>query len=236
MKLNNRNFKPLWGAAFATMVLSQPVQALDNDLTVYLWGTGITGTATINQQTIPFEADFDEIIDNLDMGFMAHYEGMGDQWGVGLDFAYVDLSNTNDADVKGTLKSNLSEAFAIYRASSAIDLLGGARFTDMDMTISAPGAGKAEGDRSLTDFFVGARFSMPFSDTWRGALRADVGAGDSDLVWNINAILDWQVSKSVAMRAGYRWLDYELDKDDAQLDNSLDLSLDGPFLGIGFQW
>lgn len=217
-----------------------PSFALDNDLTLYVWGPSISGTATLNELTLPqspVDVDFEDVIDDIKMGFMMHYEGMGEQWGGGFDFAYVDLGNTNDAGISADIKSTISEAFAIYRVNEVFDLLGGVRFTGMDMSVTGPGGiGDAEGDRSLTDFYVGGRVAVPFSDKWRGALRADVGTGDSDLVWNVTALLDWQVSKSVALRGGYRWIDYDIEKDGDVVDAGLDLSLDGAFLGIGFQW
>ncbi len=48
--------------------------------------------------------------------------------------------------------------------------------------------------------------------------------------------IDWHVSNSIALRGGYRWLDYDLDKDDASVEEKLDISMSGPFLGVGFQW
>lgn len=239
MKIKKIDLKNLIACAVVPLAFAQPSQALDNDLTLYLWGAGVSGGATINQQSIPsqpVEMDFDNLIDNLEMGFQMHYEGTGDRWGGGFDFTGVEFSNTNDAGVKAEIKSTLTEAFVIYQASEIFNLLGGVRFTGVDMTMSVPGFSKAEGDRSLTDFYVGGRVAVPFSDSWRGMLRADVGAGDSDLVWNVVAGLDWQMSQSWAMRGGYRWLDYQLEKDDANVENQLDLGLDGPFLGIAFQW
>ena len=231
--------KALLGGTMAMLVFTQPAQALSNDLTLYLWGTNLTGQATLGQKTIPeqpVEVDFDDLFDKLDAGFQAHYEGTGERWGLGLDFTYLKLSDTNDANMSATVKVNLSELFAIYKASDAINVLAGARFTGIDMSLETPGQADAEGDRSLTDFIIGGRAMLPLSDSWNVGLRADVGTGDSDLVWNAIVGLDWHVSKLIALRGGYRWLDYDLEKDDAPIEAKLDLLMDGPFLGIGFLW
>lgn len=226
--------------AVASLAFAQPSKALDNDLTLYAWGAGITGTAAINGQTLPSaptEVDVDEIIDKLEMAFMGHYEGMGDLWGFGADYTYIGLGDTNDLGVTGDIDATIAEAFAIYRPNDVFDLLAGVRYTGLDMLVSGPGGvGEAEGDRSLTDFYVGGRLFAPLSDTWTGALRADVGTGDSDLTWNVVAAVDWQPSDGFSVVGGYRWLDYNVDKDDALVSKELDLTFDGPFLGVTFHW
>ena len=76
----------LAASAVAGMTFTQSSLAWDNDLTIYAWGAGITGTATLNGRTAPSgptEVDFDDILDKLEMAFMGHYEGMGDTWGFG---------------------------------------------------------------------------------------------------------------------------------------------------------
>jgi len=232
-------YSTLVGSAVALCTLAPQAAALDSDLTLYLWGAGISGTATLGQATLPpqpVDVDFDDVLDNLNAGFQAHYEGTGERWGAGLDFTYIKLSNSKDSGAHGEVKATLSEAFGIYRASEIFDLLLGVRFTGMDLTFSSPGNRDAEGERSLTDFYGGARIKAPLTDSWRVALRGDVGAGDSDLVYNVVAALDWQVANAMSLRGGYRWLDYEVSKDDAKVDESMDVRMEGPFLGVAFQW
>lgn len=233
-------FKSLAGGAVALMAFSQPSQAINNDLTLYLWGAGISGNATLGSHDVPQQAvnvDFDDIIDKLDFGIQLHYEGSGEKWGGGLDYTYIKLSDTNDAGVKGEVKTTLTELFGTYRANQAVDILAGVRFMGMDMSVAGPNElASAEGERSLTDVFAGARTRLPISDSVLFVLRGDIGTGDSDLVWNAIMAVDWHVSKSIALRGGYRWLDYDLDKDDGSVEAKLDMSMTGPFLGVGFQW
>jgi len=240
MKKQKKLVCSLIGGAVVSLASISPSYALDNNLTIYAWGAGVTGTAALNGQTLPSaptEVDFDDILDKLEMAFMGHYEGMGDLWGFGADLTYIGLGNTNDAGVTGDIDAAIAEAFAIYRPNDVFDLLAGVRYTGLDILVSGPGGvGEAENDRSLTDFYVGGRLFAPFSNTWTGALRADVGAGDSDLTWNVVAAVDWQPSDGFSLVGGYRWLDYNVDKDDARVSNELDLTFDGPFLGMTFHW
>ena len=232
-------FKSLLGGAIALLTFAQPSHAIDNDLTLYLWGAGISGNATLGSHDIPsqpVDMDFDDVLGDLEFGFQVHYEGVGEKWGGGLDFTYVKLGNTNDAGLSGEVKTTLAELFGIYRANQAVDVLAGVRFVGLDMRLNDTAVIDAEGERSLTDFFAGARARLPISESVLFMIRGDVGTGDSDLVWNALLGIDWHVSKSIALRGGYRWLDYDLDNDDGSIEAKLDMSMTGPFLGVGFQW
>ena len=232
-------FKSVFGSAIAMLMFSQPSQAINNDLTLYLWGAGISGNATLGSHdvpSLPVNVDFDDILEDLEFGFQVHYEGVGEKWGGGVDYTYIKLGNTNDAGVSGEVKTTLAELFGIYRANPAIDVLAGVRFLGMDMRLNDTVHIDAEGERSLTDFYAGARAKLPISNSVLFALRGDVGTGDSDLVWNAVLSVDWDISSLIALRGGYRWLDYDLDKDDGSIEAKLDMSMTGPFLGVGFKW
>ena len=95
MKNYNRFFCSLLGGALISTVSMSPAQAWDNDLTIYAWGAGITGKATLNGQTVPTgptEVDFEDILEKLEMAFMGHYEGMADTWGFGVDLTSQQLA------------------------------------------------------------------------------------------------------------------------------------------------
>jgi opacity protein-like surface antigen len=233
-------FKSLAGVAVALMAFSQPSQAINNDLTLYLWGAGISGNATLGSHDVPqqpVDVDFDDILDDFNFGFQLHYEAAGEKWGAGLDLTYIKLSDTNDAGVSGEVKTTLTELFGVYRANQAVDVLAGVRFMGMDMSVAGPNAlANGEGERDLVDVFAGARARLPISESVGFVIRGDVGTGDSDLVWNALLGVDWHVSKLIALRGGYRWLDYDIDKDDGSVEAQLDMSMTGPFLGVGFLW
>ena len=185
----NQLFKPLLGSEVALLMFAQPSQAIDNALTLYLWATGISGSTTLGSQTFPqqpVEVSFDDVLDKLDFGFQVHYEGVGEQWGGGLDNTYIKLSDTNDVGVNGEVKAMLTELFGLNRANRSIDVLASVPFMSLNMSVSGTKAlVKIEGDRSLTDVFAGARAKLPISDSVLFVLRSDVGTGGSGLVWNV---------------------------------------------------
>ena len=53
---------------------------------------------------------------------------------------------------------------------------------------------------------------------------------------DVGSTLTGTISRTIALRGGYRWLDYDLEKDDAPTEARLDMRMEGPFLGIGFKW
>ncbi len=239
MKNSNNVIAALLGGTLVSLTSITPSYAWDNDLTLYAWGAGISGTATLNNRVLPnspVDVDVEEIIDKLEMAFMGHYEGMGNSWGFGADLVYLGLGDTNDLGVTGDVDASVAEAFAIYRPNDTVDLLAGVRYTGLGLMVEMPGGTIGEGDKNLTDAFAGLRLTLPFSDSWAGAMRADVGGGSSDLTWNVVAAVNWQAGDSFAVRGGYRWLGYELDNDNDQANLELDIGFDGPFLGISFQW
>ena len=133
-------FNSIAGSAIALLTFAQPSQAIDNDFTLYLWGAGISGQATLGSKTVPQEpvdADFDDLLDKLDACIQLHYEGVGEQWGAGLDFTYLKLSDTNDANVSTTVKTTLTELFGLYRADHAPAPLSpvGVLFTPVSMDV-----------------------------------------------------------------------------------------------------
>jgi hypothetical protein len=96
--MQNQLFKSLLAGVTSLLVYAQPSQALENDLTLYPWGVNISGSGTLGQHTVPPEpvdVNFDNMLSDLDFGFEFHYEGVGEHWGLGLDFTYAKLSNSD---------------------------------------------------------------------------------------------------------------------------------------------
>ena len=71
-------------------------------------------------------------------------------------------------------------------------------------------------------------------ERWTFAGRFDIGAGGSDLVWNAEAIIDFQVGKWAAILGGYRHLDFDYKNNDAGV--KYDMSMSGPVAAFRFFW
>jgi opacity protein-like surface antigen len=155
------------------------------------------------------------------------------------------LTATADAEAKQTLLS----AAAMYRVSegrTAVDALGGVRYTkikvsaDIGASLFGPaGAGVARtvsrsGDKDWTEPFVGARILHPVSDRWTLVGYADVGGFGvgSDLTWQVIGGANYESSKRLSFKFGYRYMRIDYDKSGALYD----VTMQGPYAGLGISF
>lgn len=223
------------GALALAVVLSAgvPLAGAESEITVYAWGTNISGDATLNQRNASFEADFDDLVDKLEFGFMGHFETRGDTWGGGVDLVFTELEDQNNG-LKTTVDFGILEGFATYRVNERFDVIAGIRQTSIEVDVDVAGQRAASGDGDLTDGFAGGRVTVPLSPAWSLVVRADAGAGDSDLVLNGLAILRWAVTDSFLVSAGYRVTDYDFEGD--TLGTDFDMTLDGFLAGVSYRF
>ena len=91
-------------------------------------------------------------------------------------------------------------------------------------------------DETINDFFIGGRYMRGISGKWSFVGRADVGAGDSDLVWNALVAFDYQFTKLLSGVAGWRALDYDVNTGSGADTFKYDMNHSGPLLALAFHW
>jgi hypothetical protein len=130
-----------------------------------------------------------------------------------------------------------------------LDLVAGARYlyikVDVDLDITdeltlalfrrdIDAIQEAEDDVSVKghnwDGIVGVRGEVALNEKWYLPYYADVGAGDSQLTWQVAGGVGYRFSK-VDVIAGYRYLDWNWNDDDDVLG---DLNVKGPYVGFKF--
>jgi opacity protein-like surface antigen len=125
-----------------------------------------------------------------------------------------------------------------------VDVIGAARSTRLDtkldlaLTTGAPllpdGSRSVSGRETWWDPLIGVRVLVPFAEKWTAVGYADIGGFGvgSDITYQLLAGVNWQFSKSVSAKLGYRYLyqDYE--------HNGFiwDMTANGFYLGAGFQF
>ena len=148
-------------------------------------------------------------------------------------------------DLKGTLWTLAGE----YRVASSpaldVDVLVGARLLDLQEKLSysltadvgpitGPGrSGSTEVDQSYWDAVVGVKGRYMFGERheWFLPYYADVGAGQSDLTWQVFGGVGYSFSWGSVL-AGWRYLDYKFASD----SKVQDLTFNGPMVGVAFRW
>jgi len=242
--------------------LTEPPSDTDKwqfEITPYLFAAGMNGKAGIGSVTSDVDISFDDIRKNLDQGFMALFEARKGPWTYGLEGVYFKLKNegakswqgplgnTGTGSLEATMTEQLYQLTAGYRVldeHTKVDVLGAARYTQLDTALNLTattglpllpdGSNSISGTENWWDPVIGARVLVPLADAWILVGYADYGGFGvgSDSTYQLLAGVNWQFSKSVNAKAGYRYL-YQ----DYQDGNFVwDIKSSGYYLGAGFKF
>jgi hypothetical protein len=216
---------------------------------VYLWGADIGGN-TASSSAI--DVSFDDIFDNLNGAFMGTFEARKDKWLVLTDLIYMDISADDNAkvtipigpiniDVKGEanidLKATMFELAGGYNliaeGRSRLDLIGGARYMDLDMDASVKLTGpiasrpiKISESGHVWDGIVGVKGNYNLNPRWSFPYYADIGTGQSDFTWQAAAGVSFHAAKWIDVALVYRHLEWDVGGDFVD-----DLNISGLALG-----
>ncbi len=156
------------------------------------------------------------------------------------------LSAELDLDVKLTMvelgAARKVGSFNVGNACAPVEILGGARWTsmdfelDLDTNLALPRrnfdrAYDANFQTDWVDPFIGVRTFVPLGESITLSFRADIGGGvgsGSDRAWNVVTGLNWKLTDSTDLFAGYRWFDFERDI----AGRKSNLQMEGPGLGV----
>ena len=215
---------------------------------LYIWGVSMSGTMTSGPVTAPLNIEFSDAVSDLEGIFTFHYEGAKGNWGIIADYSFLNLGPS--ATIPGTpavvnvdMKNTIAEVAGLYRfgPNNPWQLLAGYRSYKLDVTINglpSPPSPTSQVviDETINDFFIGGRYMRDINDKWSFVGRADVGTGDSDLVWNALVAFDYQFTKLLSGFAGWRVLDYDVDTGSGADTFKYDMNHSGPMLALVFHW
>ena len=243
----------LLAAAVAALAVqsAMPAAAEDADkccfrLTPYYWAVGIDGNLEINDDTgstdIDFNRDIGDVTDNLEFNGSLMLEHNKGNWS---NFAAVDYIKTENDDTDINVAGSeievetdtlLATAATGYRfgadGDSWVDLLVGVRYGKLDLEFNEKnGPGSINADDDLVDGIVMLRPRVALGRNWAFSPTASIGAGDSDLVWELAPELVYTNNCcNLEVRFGYRTVNYEIEEGDVEAD----FSFAGPMVGLGF--
>lgn len=237
---------PLLMAFFMTnLATAYEEDTWQNEISLYGWFAGIDGTvAQTSGNGADISYDTSDILENLNAILMAGYQGRYNRWSIMADLIYMDISDSGSTNVSvGTASAELGLKSWILSGAIGYDLvqdnrgivtiLGGVRYlgldTDSNLTINGNQFIDDSDSSNLTDGIIGLRGYFRLTDSWYIPYHADIGAGGSDLSYQLFAGVGYRF-KWLDVQLGYRYLKYEFE-DDQLLQ---DMALSGPKLGIGF--
>lgn len=223
---------------------AEPAKEWEFSLGLYALLAGIEGEAQVGDLSADIDVDFEDILDNLDMTVMVTGQARRGKFSLQGDFIYLATSVSDSINdrafdrVKLELDTAIFTGIAAYRVwecpEGYLELGGGFRMLNMDTdikledNITANPTVKAGSSKTAWDGIVAARYVRQFSSKWSLRIYGDIGAGDSDLTWQLWANVGYALSDRATFLAGYRHLTHEFDSG----NTSLDLDISGPQLGV----
>lgn len=246
----NLTIRSVFLGLFIAVVLPAQADEWQNTFTPYLWMANMKITAGSDAFSATSEQDFfDDVLPLTDAGWMSMFEARKGNWSVMNDIQYMKISDSARASGPlGFMGANLEAVFA----QGLIDLMVGYTadhsqttwytglryiFLDVsvDMDITAPPAGSVAKGGNRYEYWVdpviGVRHTIPFNEQFSATIQMDVGGGlDSEFSSVSTATLNYALSDSATLRAGYRY--GRIDKDDSEL--LFDDTIDGFLVAVGF--
>jgi hypothetical protein len=211
----------------------------------YLWMSGLNGELGVSEQVQPVGVDlpFTKILGALKFALMGTFEARHDRFVATGDMLYINLRTSDDLDIReadfvdGELRSKIfmSTVAAGYRAVDqgrlSVDILAGARLMSMKTGLDLQGPQRTfSGSASETwiDPIVAVRFQAPLGPRWALQTYGDIGGFGvgSHLSWQLQAMIDYELSRRWSLSGGWRHLDIDFDNNGFVFD----AALDGPII------
>lgn len=215
------------------------------EITPYAWLAGMEGDVTVNGHEAEFDKSFSDLFDAVELGASLRLGAQYDRYVVGALVDYFSLS-TDELDVddqpeNGSLdtKTLLTEAAVGYRIDGWAEgqsfvLMVGVRNLHLETDLEIDGHGTFSKDNDVTDAMFYLVPSMPVFPSKIDGLRFNpilgIGAGDSDLAYELFPQFQYQITDTMAARLGYRTVGWKFEDSD---DNELNISMSGLIAGLG---
>ncbi|TSD83750.1 hypothetical protein FFK22_036170 [Mycobacterium sp. KBS0706] len=244
----------LWCAAFGTAAKAQDAAAIASEtagpwfvrITPYAWLPSVSGSTRANRRipSLSVDKSFSDILGDLQFAAMiagtVRYNRIGllfdlDYVSVGVDGTLSGPFRTKyQVDMQALLATVGATARVVDESKLGVDLLVGARIVSLSVDSDLRGQGpfgrsrSSDSSSTIVDGIVGVRAGVELGDGFSLLGYADIGAGNSDLTWQVLGAVEYSFNNSVSGAIGYRYLGYDFGGH-APLD---DLALYGPILGV----
>lgn len=247
--------------------------------TPYGWLPFLVGDTTVRGRTVAIDVDPIQVVEHLERApWMSYAEARNGPLAFYNDIFYANLGVTADGvrsrgvhpQIGGTLSGALGldfeeavvEVGAAYeiarwssgaRTSTAIDILGGARYWHQEMSINlalsatldigdlvlSKGIAVARGGSvNWVDPLVGARIRHQLAPGQELMLRGDIGGfgAGSEFSWNVLAAYSFEICAKDGVTysglLGYRLLDVDYEQGSGRTNYEYDVLQHGPLTGL----
>jgi outer membrane receptor protein involved in Fe transport len=207
----------------------------------YLWAVGIDADVKVGGTKVDVSADASDLIRYLDFGASLLAKVQKDRWANRLQVDYFELSDDKDVDkIDGAKVEVDSDSLFLTVATGiqldnlpewvSLELLGGLRYAHMKNKLKISGLGSNENNQDIFDGVFVLWPSFRFSKHWGFNLPLSVGAGDSDLTFDLQPQFQFNFTDTWKAILGYRYLYYDTE---GSRGNSFKGAFQGFMLGFG---
>jgi hypothetical protein len=225
-------------------------------ITPYMWAAGLEGNISPFRlaPTIGVEKSFSDVLDDLNFGGFVNVWGRYERFVFSADVMYVSTSDgyafgalpvppfpVDQAEVdvdtsqfNGTLMGGYR---VVDRPEVTLDALAGIRAWRISNAVTVSGGGlTASIDESFgwVDPVIGARLFVPLTPKLSVQAQADFGGFGvgADSTWSALATVNYLLTDSLSVSAGYKVLDVDY-ADDGHV---YDTRLSGPVIGVTWRF
>lgn len=210
-------------------------ESWQHELTAVMWASGLDGRESIGPVSVDVDASFGDLLEFVDVGGAVRFTAARDEIEWFIEASYVELSDEATVLLRPTnveLGQTIAEAGLSLSVAEHVALYGGARYQALDVEITNVALRAIQKDVDWVDAIAGFRWTPIETDAWRAWLRADAGAGGSDLQWLAEAGLAWRFASSWSAQLAYRTLDVDYDSGGF----GYDMRQSGLLLGLGVRF
>lgn len=211
------------------------------DVSIYGLADGMSGQIGIGPVTADVNVGVDDILDNLEFGFMGTTRVGYGPWALTVEGLYLGVEGAKNG-VTAEFDQWLVEPSVSYRVNEYFEPLAGVRYNHLNGELRGPGILPTpvipSGMQDWWDPIVGANFTLPLGKGFSLNLRGDVGGFGvgSDLAWQVYPYLNWQFAKWASLQAGYRWLDMDYETGSGASRFKYDMLNQGAQIGFTFHF
>jgi len=216
----------------------QPAEGWRFTLAPYFLFPHMDGTVAFGPISSNVDSDPSDVFDNLQFGAMLAAEARNNEWAIGFDGLYMDLSKDGEAVRYDGYQAGL-ELTGFRRLTPFFEILAGGRLNLMGASVTSPtSVTLVDKNKAWFDPFIGARFTLPNTGKWTVMLRGDVGGFGvgSQFAWQVRPTVAYSVSKHWAFGVAY-WalgMDYVTGELGDQNYFKYDVTTFGPEIGVGY--
>lgn len=225
------------------------------EITPYLWAIGVDGNFVVEGLDVDVDADFSDIVSNLDMALCLRGEAWHGPLGFTLDIMYLRLSQDVEplaplVSVDLGLDMLLAEAAVTYRFDwpltgvpgdkrlLTIEPIVGLRYVGLESDIGPIGLPGPSDKEDWLEPFVGFRTTVQITDrlTAGGGVNFGGFSIGSRLTWVAFLGVDYRFSELLSVKLGYKYMDIDYSTGSGDNRFVVDTALKGLWLGVSLHF